>query len=70
MLVVHSAFKTVDRTIWGCVRGSVSLHHQFYNCTNSPPHPTPSPLRLPTMLEQWCSNKAILNDEHTRIPWG
>lgn len=32
-------------------------------------HPSPT-FQLPVMPEQWCSNKAILNDEHTFIPCG
>lgn len=30
-------------------------------------HPAPTS-QLPTMQEQWCSNKAILNDEHIYPP--
>lgn len=54
------------RVVWGGTCASVSLHHQPYYCTNPPPH-RPLPF-LPTMPEQWCSNKAILNDEHIYPP--
>lgn len=54
------------RVVWGGTCASVSLHHQPYYCTNPPPR-RPLPF-LPTMPEQWCSNKAILNDEHIYPP--
>lgn len=67
---VHSAFKTLDRTTHGMCKGECALQCLcIISSIIVQIHPSPH-FPAPTMPEQWCSNKAIRNDEHTFIALG
>lgn len=54
----------MGRTTQSCVRGKRVLQCLcIISSIIVQIHPSPT-FQLPTMPEQWCSNKAILNDEH------